>query len=91
MGLEIKQVTRMEAGFGWHISIERELQRAPGYFSGVETVSRSSDKETIHASLEGHHETYDGALADLQQARDNLKGVLDEFTRGKVEKEEEKK
>lgn len=89
--MELEHVTKMEVGFAWHISIEREMQRAPGYFSGVESTSRSSDKETIHASLEGHHETYDGALADLQQARDNLKGVLDEFTRGKVEKEEEKK
>lgn len=83
--MEIQNIIKTEVGFAWHISIDREMQRSPGYFSGVESAARSSDKETIHASLEGHSETYDNAHADLVQARDNLKAILDDFNKGKKE------
>ncbi len=83
--MELQEVTKMEIGFRWHIAVDREVQRPPGYFHGVEVASRSSDKETIHASLEGHAETYDAACSQLEEAKEKVRSVVAEF--GKPKKE----
>ena len=74
---EQTKLIKMEVGFRWHISIDKELHQ--------ESNTRTPDKVTLHGSLEGHADTYELCLADLSQATTNLKALLKEAVKDAAE------
>lgn len=65
---ETHTVVKMEVGYTWSISIEREI-RTP-------TEAKYPDKTVIKASLTGHARTYEGAITSLNQAKLELEKVV---------------
>lgn len=66
-------ITKQEIGFRWHITIEKEQRKY------ATDCVKFPDKIMVHASLEGHADTYDLAFADLKQAKGNLNSVLQDI------------
>jgi DNA-binding MurR/RpiR family transcriptional regulator len=60
-------VEKREVGFRFHVSVDNEMRT-------VTSGSKTPDKLLIHASLEGHTDTYEEAV---KQAKDAKKACLE--------------
>jgi hypothetical protein len=58
------EVVKQEIGFRFHIVIDKELH--------LDSGTRTPDKVTVHASIEGHELTYNDAMNSLKQAKGQL-------------------
>jgi len=65
---EIQTVVKMEVGYTWSISIEREIRTPTG--------AKYPDKTVVKAALTGHARTYEGAVTSLKQAKLELEKVV---------------
>jgi len=66
----VQTVERRDIGFRFHVSIDKELR--------TETGAKYPDKTVVHASLEGHEETYDAAVESLKTAKQELLKLVEE-------------
>jgi len=67
---EKTEIEQKQVGYRFHVSIDRELH--------VEGGTRTPDKITAHASLEGHTDTYNEAVSKLSEARGAIETLLKE-------------
>lgn len=68
--MEIQDITQKTVGYSFSISIEQEKR--------VESGTKYPDKTVTKASLGGHAETYDEAVASLKKAAEAVKEQLKE-------------
>lgn len=54
-------IEKKEVGYRFHVAVDRELH--------VESGTRTPDKITIHASLEGHTDTYEEAVSEMKESK----------------------
>ncbi len=66
--MELKEISQREVGFKWQFAVEKELH--------IESGTRTPDKVTLHASLEGHADTYGEAVEQLESAKKEIDTVL---------------
>jgi hypothetical protein len=61
---ETAAVTKQEIGYRWHITIEKELRTSTG--------AKYPDKTVIHATLEGHEDSFQAAEKGIETAKTTL-------------------
>lgn len=74
MAVELKAITQKTIGFGFSVSIERELR--------TETSAKYPDKTVVKASLSGHSETYEEASSMLGEATKAVKEKIEQLEKG---------
>ena len=57
----VTEVKRQEVGYRFHLAIDKELH--------VDSGTRTPDKVTVHASMEGHENTFEEAKNGLKTAK----------------------
>lgn len=70
MSVEKQEVTQKTVGYSFHISIETEKR--------VDSGTKYPDKTVAKASLAGHAETYEDAVASLKKATEAVREQLRE-------------
>lgn len=70
MSSQIQEITQKTVGFSFHISIETEKR--------IETGAKYPDKVVTKASLGGHSDTYEGAVANLKKASEEIRKQIKE-------------
>lgn len=58
------EVERREIGYRFNISIDKEIH--------IDSGTRTPDKVTIHASVEGNVDTYEQAMKQLKEAKTQI-------------------
>jgi len=67
---EVSKVERREVGYRFHIAVDKELR--------TETGAKYPDKTQVHASLEGHADSFEEAVKQLRDAKVKVNEVLRE-------------
>jgi len=60
----VQTVEKKDIGYRFHVSVDKELH--------VESGTRTPDKITIHASIEGNTDTYEEAISELKESKENI-------------------
>lgn len=80
MAVELKAITQKAIGFGFSVSIEREIR--------VETGAKYPDKTLVKASLSGHADSYEEATTMLGEATKAVKEKIGQLEMGKAAENE---